>query len=173
MNNYTENKKYKSVELEKWKYKEIVSPYIARFRVKQYENQGMPSFEWNIVAVKKLCAGGIMFNYYKMDLKSGSLLEFHLDFIKSKPTISCIGRVVRIEDAHANSMFRISTEFTEIDDLDREIENTTVEAVLSKKVKRRIYSETLLKLKNTLTKGVGITETMLEGSEILKTKNYK
>ncbi len=58
MNNYTENRKYKRVELEKWKYKEIVSPYIARFRVKQYENQGMPSFEWNIVTVKNLCAGG-------------------------------------------------------------------------------------------------------------------
>ncbi len=97
-----------------------------------------------------------MFNYYKMDLKSGSLLEFHLDFIRSKPTISCIGRVVRIEDAHANSMFRISTEFTEIDDLDREIVNTTVKAIIKREAKRGFYSETHLKIMNLLANTVAL-----------------
>ena len=135
MNNYTGRRKYKRIELEKWKYKEIVSPCITRFRVKQCDGQETSSLEWNIVAVKNLSAGGIMFNYYKMDLGFGSLLELKLDFIKSKPTISCIGRVVRIEDAHTNCMFRIATEFTEINDLDREIINTTVEAILKREAK--------------------------------------
>ncbi len=166
MNNYTGRRKYKRIELEKWKYKEIVSPCITRFRATQYDGQETYSLEWNIVAVKNLSAGGIMFNYYKMDLGFGSLLELKLDFIKSKPTISCIGRVVRIEDAHTNSMFRIATEFTEINDLDREIINTTVEAILKREAKKKIYPETLLKMTNTLTRRVGIAEAKFEGSKI-------
>jgi hypothetical protein len=158
MNNYTENRKYKRVELEKWKYKEIVSPCIARFRVKQYEGQEMFFLEWNIVAVKNLCAGGIMFNYYKTNLRCGSLIDLKIDFIKSISTINCIGRVIRIKRTPYNSMFRIATEFTEIDDKDREIINTTVEAILSKKAKRRIYSGKLLKIKNTFTGGFRVAE---------------
>jgi hypothetical protein len=135
VNNSSEKRKYKRIELEKWKYKKIVFPYITRFRVKQYEDKKTSSLEWNIVAVKNLCAGGIMFDYYRKNLNIGSLLELKIDFIKSKPTISCIGRVVRIEDAHANVMFRIAAAFTEINDLDREIINTTVEAILRKETK--------------------------------------
>ncbi len=130
VNNYSEKRKYKRVELEKWKYKEILSPCIARFRVKQCDGQETPSLEWNIVAVKNLSAGGVMLNYYKKGLNIGSILELKIEFIKSKPTISCIGRVVRIEDVHVNAMFRIATEFTEINGLDREIINTTVETIL-------------------------------------------
>ena len=40
MDNFIEQRKYKRIELEKWKYKEITSPCIARFRAKQYEGQG-------------------------------------------------------------------------------------------------------------------------------------
>jgi len=124
--------KYKRIELDKRKYKEIVSPCIGRFLVTQCDGQETSSLEWNIVAVKNLCAEGIIFNYYKMNLGVGSLLELKLDFIKSTPIISCIGRVVRIEDAHVNSMFRIGVDFTEIDDKEREIINATVEAILRK-----------------------------------------
>ncbi|MHC4268981.1 MAG: PilZ domain-containing protein [Planctomycetota bacterium] len=154
MDNSIEKRKYKRLELEKWKYKEIVSPCITRFRVKQYDGQEMPSLEWNIVAVKNLSAGGIMFNYYKMNLGVGSLLELKIDFIKSIPTISCIGRVVRIEDAHANSMFRIATEFTEINDQDRKIINTTVEAIMKREAKKRAYLEKQGKIRNALVKMV-------------------
>jgi hypothetical protein len=96
MDNFIEQRKYKRIELDKWKYKEIVSPCITRFRIKQYEGREAFSLEWNIVAVKNLSAGGLMFNYYKTDLGLSSLLELKIDFIKSKPTISCLGRVVRI-----------------------------------------------------------------------------
>jgi hypothetical protein len=101
-----------------------------------------------------------------MDLEIGSLLELQLDFIKAKPTISCIGRVVRIEDAHTNSMFRIATEFTEINDLDREIINTTVEVILKREAKKKKYPEKLLKMANPLTRRLGIAEATLGGSKI-------
>ncbi len=157
MDNFIEQRKYKRIELERWKYKEIVSPCITRFRVKQNDSKEMSSLEWNIVAVKNLSAGGLMFNYYKTNLGLSSLLELKIDFIKSKPTISCLGRVVRIEDAHVNSMFRIATEFTEINDLDREIINETVESILNRETMRRGYSDKQKKIKDALSKGMQYT----------------
>ncbi len=148
VNNYSEKRKYKRIELEKWKYKEIVSPCIGRFRNKRWSLCNRPSLEWNIVAVKNLSAGGIKINYYKLNLGSGPLLELKIDFIKSKPAISCIGGVVRIEETQYNSMFRIAIEFTKINDLDREIINTTVEAILKREAKKRVYSEKQKKIKN-------------------------
>ncbi len=157
MDNFAEQRKYKRIELEKWNYKEIVSPCITRFRVKPYDGKEMSSLEWNIVAVKNLSAGGLMFNYYKMNLGLSSLLELKIDFIKSKPTISCLGRVVRIEDAHTNSMFRIATEFTEINGLDRELINTTVESILKREAIRSGYSDKQKKIKDALSKGMQYT----------------
>ncbi|KKM05613.1 hypothetical protein LCGC14_1752270 [marine sediment metagenome] len=61
MYNNLERRKYKRIELAKRKYKKIVPPYIARFRVKQYEGQEMSSPDWDIVAVKNLSAGGIVY----------------------------------------------------------------------------------------------------------------
>lgn len=142
--------------MDKWKYKEIVSPCIARFRVIQYDGQGTSSLEWNIVAVKNLSAGGIKINYYKKKLEIGSLLDLKIEFIKSISTISCIGRVVHIEDAHTNAMFRMGVEFTEINDKDREIINTTVEAILKKEKQGRLYLERLSGMKNYLARGLRI-----------------
>jgi hypothetical protein len=143
VNNYTERRKYKRVELGKKKYKEILAPYIARFRVKQYCGREMPPLGWNIVAVKNLSPGGIKFDYYKMNLGFGTLIDLKIDFIKSIPTINCIGRIIRIEEkTQYNSMFRIATEFTEIDDKDREIINITIEAILRKEERKEARKKT-------------------------------
>ncbi len=170
MNNFTEKRKYKKVELVKRKYKEIVAPCIARFLVKQLYGREMPPLDWNIVAVKNLSAGGIKFNYYKENLEISSLIDLKIEFIKSIPTISCIGRVVRIEEAHANSMISMGIEFTEIDDKEREIINATVEEILRKETQRSVYSEKLLKMKNPLMRILGRAEAALKQESIPKEK---
>ncbi len=143
MDNYIENQEYKKIGIksEKHKYKEILSPCIARFRAKQCDDQEASNLDWNMVAVKNLSADGITFNYYKMKLGYGSLLELKIDFIKARPAISCVVRVVRIEQAPTNSMFRITTEFDEISNLDRKTINSTVEAIVKREVKKRECSE--------------------------------
>ncbi len=97
-------------------------------------------------------------NYYKQRLEIGSLLDLRIEFIKSISAISCIGRVVRVEDAHVNAMFRMGVEFTEIDDKDREIINSTVEAIIKRETQRRLYSERLSGIKNHLAKGLRIAK---------------
>ncbi len=147
MDNYIENREFKKIAIkpEKHIYKEILTPCIARFRVKQYDEGEAVLFDWNMVAVKDLSADGITFNYYKKKLGFGSLLELEIDFIRTSSAISCAARVVRIEEAPTNSMFRITTEFTDIKALDREAINTTVETIFERKVKKRVYSGNKIK----------------------------
>ncbi len=110
-------------------YKRIEKPYIARLRIKQYKGLGKPSAEWDMVTVKDLSAGGMRFNYNK-NLGIGSLLDFKIDISKSTPTINCVGKVTRIDHSHLHSMLRIATEFTEIDEQEKEVINTTVEEII-------------------------------------------
>ncbi len=59
-------------------------------------------------------------------------------------------------------MFRIAIEFIEINDLDREIINATVEAILKREARKRVYSEKQKKIKNALAKMV-LLRTVLHG----------
>lgn len=158
MYSVTEKRKYKRIELTKKEDKKIVPPYITRFRVKQYEGQEISSPDWDIVAVKNLSAGGMVYAYnkgYNKNLELDSLLDLKIDFFKSIPSINCIGRVVRIEEPMpmTNSMFRITAKFTEIDEQEREIINTNVETILRKEAKiKNFYSETLEKMKDFYSK---------------------
>ncbi len=129
MYNVTEKRKYKRIELTKRKNKKIVSPYIARLRVGRYEGQETSSPDWDIVAVKNLSAGGMVYDYNK-NLELDSLLDLKIDFFKSIPVINCFGRVVRVEEPQLNSRFRIAAEFIEIDEKEKEMINTTVEEII-------------------------------------------
>ncbi|KKK58508.1 hypothetical protein LCGC14_3043730 [marine sediment metagenome] len=113
---------------EKREHKRIEKPYMARLRIKQYKGLGKPSAEWDMVTVKDLSAGGMRFNYNK-NLGLGSLLDFKIDISKSTSTINCAGKVTRIEHPHPLSMFRIATEFAEIEEHKKEMINATLERI--------------------------------------------
>ncbi len=102
---------------------------MARLRVKQYEGLGISSFEWDMVALKDLSAGGAFF-YYSKYLGLGSLLDLRIDVSTAMPTVKCAGKITRIEQSLAPSLIRIATEFTEIDEKEKEIINTSVEKAL-------------------------------------------
>ncbi len=129
MNNSTEKRKYERIELEGRKNREIEKPFTARFRVKQYESQDLSLTNWETVDVKNLSAGGMFFNYNK-NQSIDSLLDLKIDISESIPTINCVGKIIRIDRPQPHSMFRIATEFTEIEDQEKEMINTTVEKVL-------------------------------------------
>jgi hypothetical protein len=118
---------------ERRKHKRIEKPYMARFRIIPLVAKKMVSTDWDMVPVKNLSAGGMRFNYRK-DLGIGSLLDLKIDISKSTPTINCVGKVTRIDHphlhSHLHSMLRIATEFTEIDEQEKEIINTTVEEII-------------------------------------------
>ncbi|MEE9604127.1 MAG: PilZ domain-containing protein [Candidatus Scalindua sp.] len=118
-----------SNDQERREYKRIEKPFMVRFRTIPLVAKKMVSPGWDIVAVKNLSAGGMRFNY-KKDLGLGSLLDLKIDISKSTPTINCVGKVTRIDHSHLHSMLRIATEFTEIDEQEKEVINTTVEEII-------------------------------------------
>jgi hypothetical protein len=111
------------------KYKRIEKLYTARVRVKQHEGHEADPTVWDMVAVKDLGAAGIFF-YYKKDLGIGTLLDLKIDVSKSTPTINCVGRIKRIEEPIPPTIFGIATEFTEIEEQEKEIINATIEEIL-------------------------------------------
>ncbi len=113
----------------KRKYRRIEKPFMARFRIKQYEGLEMSSTEWDMVPVKDISAGGLTFNYTK-NLGLNSLLDLKIDISTSTPTINCVGKIIRVEDPQPHSMCRIATEFTEIEDQEKEMISTAFEKVL-------------------------------------------
>lgn len=130
MNNSTEKRKHERIELEGKKNREIAKHFKARFRLKQYGNSDLSLTNWNTVDVKNLSAGGMLFNLNKKNQTIDSFLDLKIDIPESIPTISCEGRVVRIEDPPPYSTYQIATEFTEIDEKEKEIINTSVKKLL-------------------------------------------
>ncbi len=104
-------------------------PIMAGFQIRSDEAQEIESDDWYIVTLMNISAGGTFF-YTKKDLRLGSLLDFKIDISDSPPTINCIGEIIRIEKSNPPSRFGIATEFTGIDEQEKDIINTTVEKAL-------------------------------------------
>ncbi len=110
---------------ERRKYQRIEKPYIVRFRVKPDENQSAATFNWDLVAVKNMSAGGALFRYPE-DLGTNSNLELKIGISQSTPVINCIAKIIRIDRPQPNSMFRIVTEFTDIEEKERNMIDATI-----------------------------------------------
>ncbi len=118
---------YKGIE--KRKHKRIEKPFMARFRVIYSKNLHMPPAYWIKISLKDISAGGVSFNYNE-NLGIDLFLDLQIDLSESTPIINCVGKVTRIEHPQPNSMFRIATEITEIEEHEKKIINTTIEKAL-------------------------------------------
>ncbi len=114
---------------ERRKYKRMEKPVMVRFRSIPLVAKETVSTGWDTVTVKNLSAGGMLFDYNN-NLELYSLLDLKIDISRSTPTINCVGKIIRIEELQPNSMLRIATEFTEIDEQEKAMINTTVEEAL-------------------------------------------
>ncbi len=102
---------------------------MARLRVKQHEGHETKSTGWDSVTLHNLSTGSAAF-FYNKNLGIGTLLDLKIDVSTATPTVRCAGKVTRIEQSLAHSLIRIGTEFTEISEQEKEMINTTIEAVL-------------------------------------------
>ncbi len=166
----TERRKYKRIEPGQRK-------CFARFRIKQFEDQEMSSPDGDIVTVKNLNAGGMLFHYHK-NLEIGSLMDLTIDISEYTPTINCAGRVIRIEEYKPlfkqdvqpiTSMYCIATEITEIGKQERETINITVEESLRKEAKAK--SVKLEKLRAIVLDDNYVLRTLID--DILKNRGYE
>jgi hypothetical protein len=107
---------------ERRKYKRMDKPVMVRFRTIPLVAEKMVSADWDVVAVRNLGAGGMLFDYNK-NLELDSLLEFEISISKSTPTINCAGKIIRIEELQPASKFRIEIEFVGIGEQEKKLIN--------------------------------------------------
>lgn len=115
---------YKGEERRKYKRKE--KPFMVKFRTIPLVAKEMVSTDWNVVAVKNLGVGGMLFDYNKK-LEPDTLLDFKIDISKSIPAISCVGKIICVKDLKPASMFRVEIEFIDIGEQEKELINKALE----------------------------------------------
>jgi hypothetical protein len=109
---------------ERRKHKRIQKPYMVRF--KPHED---PESKWDMVAVLNFGAGGALF-YHANPVESDQILDIKINFTPSKDTITCQGKVIRCESVPAG-MFLIAVNFVDMDELQQEYVNKTIEDLIS------------------------------------------
>jgi hypothetical protein len=113
---------------EKRKYKRIEKDFMVRLRTTSLADKKAGSTDWNMVAVRNLGVGGMLF-YYNKSLELNLLLDLKINISKSTPTINCVGKIKRIEEPIPPSIFGIATEFTGIDEQEKEMINKVAEGI--------------------------------------------
>ena len=111
-------------------YKRIAKPFMARFRVLKDAVPSASSSDWDMVVMKNLGAGGILFNYDK-SIDMGSLLDFKINFPATEKPIKCEGKVIRIEETPHPSIIRIAAVFTKISKEEKTMINNLAESFYS------------------------------------------
>jgi hypothetical protein len=114
---------------ERRKYKRMEKPVMVRFQSIPLVAKKMLSADWDVVAVRNLGVGGMLFDYNK-NLELDSVLDFKIDISKSTPTINCTGKIIRIEKLQPTSMFRIEIKFTDIGEQEKELISKAIEEIL-------------------------------------------
>ncbi len=114
---------------ERRKYERRQKPFMVRFRTIPLVAKKMVSTGWDMVPVKNLSAGGMLFDYDK-NLELDSLLDFKIDISRSTPTINCVGKIIRIEKLQPTSLFRIEIKFTDIGEQEKELISKAIEEIL-------------------------------------------
>ncbi len=113
---------------ERRKYERREKPVMVRFRTIPLVAKKMVSTDWDMVPVKNLGVGGMLFDYNK-NLELDSLLEFEISISKSTPTINCAGKIIRIEELQPASKFRIEIEFVGIGEQEKKLINKMTEEI--------------------------------------------
>ncbi|MCP5005964.1 MAG: PilZ domain-containing protein [Planctomycetes bacterium] len=116
--------------LDKREYKRLEKQIMVQFRVKQHKGQETSALYWEMVSVKNVSAGGLLF-YYNRNLGFDSILDLKIDISHTAPTINCAGRVVRIEETHSHAPLRIAASFTGLGLEEKNLINRTVEEHLN------------------------------------------
>ncbi len=114
---------------ERRKYERREKPFMVRFRTIPLVAKKMVSTDWDLVPVKNLGAGGMLFDYNK-NIELDSLLEFEISISKSMSPVNCVGKIIRIEKLQPTSLFRIEIKFTDIGEQEKELISKAIEEIL-------------------------------------------
>ena len=108
---------------EKRKHRRIERSFMSWFRTISFVFVGRCFSKWDIVTVRNLSAGGMLFSYND-GITTGTQVNFRILFPFSAHAIKCIGRVIRNKRPNKrlhSKIFLIAAEFEKINQKDKEL----------------------------------------------------
>jgi len=124
-----EDKDLQKTGRERRKYKRIEKALIAKF--KSVADSGGNDVTWNMVTLKNISAGGMLFNFDKK-LQLHGILDIQINFPALKNPVKCRGKVLRVDKIVA-SLYGVAVLFTKLSNEDKNIINRKAEEFYSKK----------------------------------------
>lgn len=112
--------------VEKRRFKRLFKQFVVRIQI-----QGAFSKNWDMVLIENISKGGLFFRT-PTELKPGMLLNFKINIALNKHAISCVGRVVHVKPVGEPVLYEAGVSFTEIDESDAALINSTVEKFFAK-----------------------------------------
>ncbi|GEM_PF-467398 len=116
---------------ERRKFKRIRQQFIIQFQVPSDKSLA----GWNMVPVRNIGAGGLLFNYDKK-LQIGTSINLKINFPMAKKPLSGAAKVLRVHPIDGTSLYETAAYFTEIDNSHKELINDAAEKFYSKKIGR-------------------------------------
>ena len=111
---------------EKRRFARLFKQFVVRIQI-----QGAFSKDWDMVLIENISKGGLFFRT-PTELKPGMVLNFKINIALNKHVISCVGRVVRVRPVGNPVLYEAGVSFTEINESDAALINSTVEEFLAK-----------------------------------------
>lgn len=116
----------------KRQYKRIRKQFILRFKIRSGPDHEEVHNGWDMVTLKDLSAGGILFNYNE-EIEIGTIIDIKLNFPMSKVPIICTGKIIRNDKIPHISLVRVAAVFLDIDDNMKELVKKAAEGFYSVK----------------------------------------
>jgi hypothetical protein len=104
---------------ERRKYRRLKISLMVKMHTSSFE-KGDQAVKYDIVTLRNLSAGGLLFNFDKV-VEVGTYLEFTIHFPEVERPVHCRGEVVRIEKAKQSPLlvlYHIAVHFVEEDKIE-------------------------------------------------------
>lgn len=98
--------------------------------------QGGASKDWDMVLIKNISKGGLLFGY-TTELKEGMILNFKINIALNKNPIVCAGQVIRVQAIGNPKIYEAGISFTQISESDAETIGAVVDEFLAKNPENR------------------------------------
>ena len=95
---------------ERRRYKRIKKQYTVSFSESGQDAKPL----WDMVVVRNISAGGVLFNFDRK-IEKGSMLNFKINMAYGKKPIQCQGEVIRVKDLGGGATYEIAVNYTDID----------------------------------------------------------
>ncbi|OIO37021.1 MAG: hypothetical protein AUJ72_05330 [Candidatus Omnitrophica bacterium CG1_02_46_14] len=119
---------------EKRKYQRLNKQFVVRIQIPEI------SKEWDMVLIKDISKGGLLFRYHK-EFGVGMSLNLKISVAFNKSSILCVGKIVRIKVSGNPKSYDVGISFTKLAESNALLIESVIEKISSDKTKKEQRAE--------------------------------